>query len=83
VRRAVFEELHVPSGYAVELAALVDVQRSRGLDAIAQVDLGTRAHRHQSLRDLSGMATQILAAALARVGTGPEVDERPPAKDAG
>jgi len=83
VRRSVFEELHVPGGYAVELAALVDVQRSRGLDAIAQVDLGTRAHRHQSLRDLSGMATQILAAALARVGTGPEVDERPPAKDAG
>ena len=42
-------------------------------------DLGTRAHRHQALRDLSGMATQILAAALARVGAGPEVDERAPA----
>jgi glucosyl-3-phosphoglycerate synthase len=83
VRRSVFEELHVPSGYAVELAALVDVERSHGLHAIAQVDLGTRAHRHQSLRDLSGMSTQILAAALARAGTGPEVDERPPAKDAG
>ncbi|MCW2773331.1 MAG: hypothetical protein JWN91_1657, partial [Nocardioides sp.] len=27
----------------------------------------------------TGMATQILAAALARVGAGPEVDERPPA----
>jgi glucosyl-3-phosphoglycerate synthase len=79
VRRSLFEQLSVPHGYAVELAALVDTQRSRGIDAIAQVDLGTRAHRHQSLRDLSGMATQILAAALARVGTGPEVDERPPA----
>jgi glucosyl-3-phosphoglycerate synthase len=83
VRRPVFEELHVPTGYAVELAALVDVQRRFGLDAIAQVDLGTRAHRHQALRDLSGMATQILAAALARVGTGPDVDERPPARDVG
>jgi glucosyl-3-phosphoglycerate synthase len=83
VRRSVFEELRVPPGYAVELAALVDVQRGRGLDAIAQVDLGTRAHRHQSLRDLSGMATQILAAALSRTGTGPAVDERPPAKDVG
>jgi glucosyl-3-phosphoglycerate synthase len=79
VRRSLFEQLHVPHGYAVELAALVDTQRSRGADAIAQVDLGTRAHRHQSLRDLTGMATQILAAALARAGTGPEVDERPPA----
>ncbi len=42
--------------------------RAHGLDALAQVDLGTRAHRHQSLRDLSGMAAQILAAALARAG---------------
>jgi len=83
VRRSLFEQLRVPHGYAVELAALVDTQRSRGIDAIAQVDLGTRAHRHQSLRDLSGMATQILAAALARVGTGPEVDERPPAVSVG
>lgn len=79
VRRSLFEQLSVPHGYAVELAALVDTERSRGLDAIAQVDLGTRAHRHQSLRDLSGMSTQILAAALARVGAGPDVDERPPA----
>jgi len=84
VRRELFEQLSVPTGYAVELAALVDTLRSRGLDALAQVDLGTRAHRHQSLRDLSGMATQILAAALARVGTptaagtGP-AEERPPA----
>ena len=53
------------TGYAVELAALVDTSAAHGLDAIAQVDLGTRAHRHQSLRDLGGMATQILAAALA------------------
>ena len=81
VRRALFETLSVPSGYAVELAALVDTVRARGLDALAQVDLGTRAHRHQSLRDLSGMATQIMAAALARAGVpGVERDqERPPA----
>lgn len=82
VRRELFERISVPTGYAVELAALVDTQRAHGIDAIAQVDLGTRAHRHQSLRDLSGMATQILAAALARSGTdtaaGP-ADERPPA----
>jgi glucosyl-3-phosphoglycerate synthase len=82
VRRSLFETLSVPTGYAVELAALVDTVRAHGLDALAQVDLGTRAHRHQSLRDLSGMATQILAAALARAGvpTAGEVDaERPPA----
>jgi glucosyl-3-phosphoglycerate synthase len=81
VRRSLFEQLDVPHSYAVELAALIDTERLRGIDAIAQVDLGTRAHRHQSLRDLSGMSGQILAAALARVGAGPEVEERPPAVD--
>jgi glucosyl-3-phosphoglycerate synthase len=81
VRRSLFETLSVPTGYAVELAALVDTVRAHGLDALSQVDLGTRAHRHQSLRDLSGMATQILAAALARAGVEAAVveRERPPA----
>lgn len=68
VRRSLFETLSVPTGYAVELAALIDTADTLGADAIAQVDLGTRAHRHQSLLDLGGMATQILAAALARRG---------------
>lgn len=68
VRRPWFAGLSVPTGYAVELAALVDTVRLGGTDAIAQVDLGVRAHRHQALRDLGGMATQILAAALARAG---------------
>ncbi|MCW2765604.1 MAG: glycosyl transferase, family 2 [Nocardioides sp.] len=62
VRRSLFESLSVPTGYAVELAALVDTLAVRGLDAIAQVDLGRRAHRHQELLDLGAMATQILGA---------------------
>ncbi len=67
-RRSLLERLWMPTGYAVELAALVDTLRLLGPEAIAQVDLGRRAHRHQSLRDLGGMATQIVAAALARAG---------------
>jgi glucosyl-3-phosphoglycerate synthase len=50
----------------VETAALIDTVRRLGVDAIAQVDLGRRAHRHQALRDLGAMATQIVAAAIAR-----------------
>ena len=73
IRRDLFASLRVPTGYAVELAALVDTVAGHGVDAIAQVDLGKRAHRHQALRDLGGMATQILAAALER--TGKHVDE--------
>jgi len=68
VRRSVFASLSVPTGYAVELAALVDTVAAHGPGAVAQVDLGVRAHRHQALLDLGGMATQILAASLARSG---------------
>jgi glucosyl-3-phosphoglycerate synthase len=68
VRRSHFAGLPVPTGYAVELAALVDTVTALGIDAVAQVDLGRRAHRHQALRDLGAMATQILAAAERRSG---------------
>jgi glucosyl-3-phosphoglycerate synthase len=81
----------VPTGYAVELAALIDTAATRGAEAIAQVDLGRRAHRHQSLRDLGGMARQIMAMALGRAGVaaatstaeGAEWPERPPAREVG
>jgi glucosyl-3-phosphoglycerate synthase len=66
VRRDLFERLAVPTGYAVELAALIDTARLLGPEAIAQVDLGRRAHRHQALHDLGGMAVQILAASARR-----------------
>ncbi|MGY2875789.1 glucosyl-3-phosphoglycerate synthase [Marmoricola sp. URHA0025 HA25] len=71
VRRAHFASLSVPTGYAVETTALIDTARTLGVDAIAQVDLGRRAHRHQALRDLGGMATQIIAAVLDRAGVAP------------
>lgn len=69
VRRTLFESLSVPTGYAVELAALADTAASLGIDAIAQVYLGRRAHRHQALADLGGMALQIIDAAMARSAT--------------
>ena len=79
VRRELFETLSVPSGYAVELAALIDTMRRHGPAGLAQVDLGTRAHRHQSLNDLTGMAEQIIGMALTRAGhlTGAGDPERP------
>ena len=60
VRRSLFSQLSVPTGYAVETTALIDTVGLRGVDAIAQVDLGRRAHRHQALRDLGAMSTQII-----------------------
>ncbi len=66
VRRDLFGRLSVPTGYAVELAALIDTVRLLGPDSIAQVDLGRRAHRHQALHDLGSMAVQVLAASSRR-----------------
>ena len=68
VRRDWFASLEVPSGYGVEIAAVLDTHRRFGMAGLAQVDLGTRAHSHQDLFDLGAMATQVLAAALPRLG---------------
>jgi glucosyl-3-phosphoglycerate synthase len=78
IRRSTFAELSVPVGYGVELASLIDVYRNAGLDAIAQVDLGERAHSHQSVHDLGVMAAELLIVAERRAATSappPESDE--------
>jgi glucosyl-3-phosphoglycerate synthase len=71
IRRSVFETLHLPTGYGVEFATLLDVHARFGLDGIGQTDLGHRAHRHQGLHDLSAMALEILAVAERRKGDSP------------
>ena len=68
IRRELFAQLPVPTGYGVELAVLIDTHLRRGMDSVAQVDLGRRAHRHQSLRGLGAMATELLAVADRRYG---------------
>ena len=80
IRRAHFASLSVPTGYAVELAALIDTAAARGEAAIAQVDLGTRSHGHQPLLDLGGMAVQILAAALSRADPALVTPENAPSR---
>jgi glucosyl-3-phosphoglycerate synthase len=73
-RRALMESLSIPVGYGVELATLLDTVSSHGLDAVAQVDLGSRAHRHQTNHDLAVMAAELLAVAERRRGG----SQRPP-----
>lgn len=82
VRRELFESLRVPTGYAVELAALIDTVARYGTAALAQVDLGRRAHGHQPLLDLGAMATQVLAASLARTPGAPAATGGPVPDDA-
>ena len=65
-RRALLAELPIPVGYGVEIAVLIDAARRHGIDAIAQVDLGERAHSHQSDADLAVMAAELMLVAERR-----------------
>jgi glucosyl-3-phosphoglycerate synthase len=76
VRRSTIAELPVPVGYGVEIALLLDVWAKDGLDAIAQVDLGERAHSHQAVHDLGVMATEILETAERRAGVSSTDDDQ-------
>lgn len=71
VRRELIETLALPTGYGIEIAVLIDTATRLGPAAIAQVDLGTRAHRHQGNRALGVMALQVMAAAERRRGVPP------------
>ena len=66
-RRGLLEALPFPVGYGVEIAMLIDAAREVGVDALAQVWLGSRQNRHQPLRELSAMAYAVLVAASSRV----------------
>jgi glucosyl-3-phosphoglycerate synthase len=75
-RRALLEQVPFVSGYGVEFGLLVDLAELAGVDALAQVDLGTRHHGHQSDAALGRMAGQILQTAIARrPGTGSPAPE--------
>jgi glucosyl-3-phosphoglycerate synthase len=55
------------SDYGVDIGLMIDVLRDHGLDAMAQVDLGLRLHRHQDLAALSAMTQHVRAAFDLRV----------------
>lgn len=55
-------------GYGVEIGLLVDTFDRLGLDAIAQANLGVRAHRNRPLAELGVMSRQVIATLLSRCG---------------
>lgn len=66
-RRSALERVPFLTRYGVELGLLVDLLDLAGLDAFAQVDLGSREHAPQSTEALGGMAAQIMLAAYSRL----------------
>ncbi|WP_030864451.1 glucosyl-3-phosphoglycerate synthase [Streptomyces sp. NRRL S-37] len=69
-RRSLLEQLPFPVGYGVELGMLVDALHLVGLDALAQVDVGVRVHRHQDGQALGRMAAAIYRTAQLRLARG-------------
>jgi len=66
-RRHTLERIPFVSGYGVEIAMLIDLFDLVGLDALAQVDLGERLHRHQGTEALGQMSAQIMVTAWSRL----------------
>ena len=86
-RRDLLMALPFATGYAVDIALLIDAWRAAGIDALAQVDLRVRQNRHQPLASLGPMATDVLAGIASRMerggmltvpGAGEPLLERPP-----
>lgn len=66
-RRNVLSRVPFVSGYGVETAMMIDLLDLVGLDAMAQVDLGERKHRHQDTAALGRMSAQIMLTAWSRL----------------
>ncbi|RAO34418.1 Glucosyl-3-phosphoglycerate synthase [Micromonospora saelicesensis] len=66
-RRDVLAQVPFVSGYGVETAMMIDLLELVGLDALAQVDLGERKHRHQDTAALGRMSAQIMLTAWSRL----------------
>lgn len=66
-RRSLLEAIPFVSGYGVEVAMLIDVVERVGLDAMCQVDLGSRRHRNSPDAVLGRMAAQVYLAVQSRI----------------
>ena len=85
VRRELLMQLPFATGYAVDVALLIDAWHAIGIERMGEVDLDVRQNRHRPLHELGPMAQAVAAGILSRVARdgrlreGPHVSERPPA----
>ncbi len=67
-RRDLLNKVPFFTGYGVEIGMMIDVFGEVGLEGMAQVDLGTRQNRHQSLASLTRMSSVVLRTVAMREG---------------
>ena len=86
-RRDLLMRLPFATGYAVDVALLIDAWEDVGIDGLAQVDLVVRQNQHQPLEHLRPMAREVLAGITSRLerdgrlradDSAPPLLERPP-----
>lgn len=80
IRKSLLGQLPIVTGYGIEIGMLIDVYKSAGISAMAEVDLNERHNKHQSLQALEGMAetvTQTILSRLHKEGRYPEAIEPP------
>jgi glucosyl-3-phosphoglycerate synthase len=65
--REVLDQVSFATGYAVEMAMLLDVRALVGAEAIAQAHIGERRNFHQPLSKLEPMANTVLATVCERL----------------
>ncbi|MFC3686748.1 glucosyl-3-phosphoglycerate synthase [Aquipuribacter hungaricus] len=70
--RELLEQVPFAGGYGIEVGLLLDTLALLGLDAIAQVDVGVRKHRHRDLLSL-GVAAQEIMLTIARRTAGTDL----------
>jgi glucosyl-3-phosphoglycerate synthase len=65
-RRELLERLPFATGYAVDVALLIDAWRQAGPGGLCQVDLDVRQNRHRPLAELGPMAREVMLGVLSR-----------------
>ena len=66
-RRDLLRSVPFPTGYAVDIGLLIDIVVARGLDAVAQANLGRRIHRNRDVSALGRMAFEIMYSLFTRL----------------
>jgi glucosyl-3-phosphoglycerate synthase len=68
--REVLLDVPFATGYDVDLLLLLDIVERHGLDAVAQVDLGSRVHRNRDIPSLGRMSFEIMRSLFRRLEEG-------------
>lgn len=82
LRRSFAESVPFAAEYGVEIGVVLDAVRLHGAEGIAQVDLGSREHRHRSLQSLAHTSRHVIETFARRRGLplaeGVLAPDRPP-----